>query len=534
MEKTHRKIGITGIDNLTWGSHLCHFIEKKEDLFDLLISYFRNGLLENEYCLWIMPDFTKKDEINELFDKNIENYSYYISKKQIDLYSFSEWFLKDGIFEKDIYVDKFFQKYQYTLENNFDGLRYAGFINNKFYEDALAYEYFIDNFTLDRKMITICSYSTNNIFFDKILNIVNDHKIWIAKENDNLKIFNPPHIKNLEAKLKYTEAKYKNLLSNIECGVIIVKAIDNADNFIVKFINKNAVNALDISKDNFLEKDIYSLFTDNFIVESTKENLKKLYEEDIIESNSGKIKYKFSFGTKEYCFEKLISDEIAILIKEIPEYKKKELEITADLKKKDTFLKETHHRLKNDFQVLLSLLRLQAKEIGTKESNEIFEKIQNRIKIMASVHEKLYKSMDFYKIDFYDYLNDIIYQLSENYVDKMKKIKLNIEVERIFLDSTFGIYCGLIINELITNSFKYAFRDDQDGEISINFLKKDQKEYLLSIKDTGKGLPTYFDIENTNSFGLKIVKILVRQLEGKLEILNNEGLEFKICFPSKG
>jgi PAS domain S-box-containing protein len=209
-------------------------------------------------------------------------------------------------------------------------------------------------------------------------------------------------------------------------------------------------------------------------------------------------------------------------------------QIKASLEEKEILLKEIHHRVKNNLQVVSSLLNLQSRYIKDEEAIKVFEESQKRVEVMALIHEKLYLSKDLTSINFSEYTKGLIIDLFESYGVNYRDIKLNIDINNTSLGIDAAIPCALIINELISNSLKYAFPKRTDSgesqnEISVKFCNE-QDKYTLIISDNGVGLPEGFDLQNSKSLGLRLVYILTKQLNGNLEINNNNGTEFKITF----
>jgi PAS domain S-box-containing protein len=201
------------------------------------------------------------------------------------------------------------------------------------------------------------------------------------------------------------------------------------------------------------------------------------------------------------------------------------------LKEKETLLKEIHHRVKNNMQMISSLLRLQSRRIDNKYIKKVLDDSQNRIKSMALVHEILYKSENLTDIDINEYIRRIVNDLLHSYKISDKDIRIDFEVDKIYLGIDTAIPCGLIVNELVSNSLKYAFYKRKEGRITI-MLKDTDSNAELVVRDDGIGLPSDFDISNLPSLGLQLVDTFTRQLGGKLEIKSKEGTEFKIIFPT--
>jgi len=217
--------------------------------------------------------------------------------------------------------------------------------------------------------------------------------------------------------------------------------------------------------------------------------------------------------------------------RDITQRKKAEAEIRHSLKEKETLLREIHHRVKNNMQIISSLLRLQAKYLKNKEDIEIFKESHNRISSMSLIHEKLYQSRDFTNIDFNVYVRDLVKGLFHSYGTDESRIKLKINVGNFPMGIDSAIPCGLIINELVTNSLKYAFPDGRKGEINIYLGIAGEQEFELIISDNGVGIPEGIDLEKTDTLGLHLVKILAEnQLCGEIFLDRKNGTGFKIKF----
>jgi two-component sensor histidine kinase/methyl-accepting chemotaxis protein len=205
------------------------------------------------------------------------------------------------------------------------------------------------------------------------------------------------------------------------------------------------------------------------------------------------------------------------------------------LSEKEVLLKEIHHRVKNNLQVISSLLYLNSKKITDKNALYMFKESQNRVKSIALVHERLYQSKNLGRIDFKDYVQKLITDLFRSYAVNQSMIELDLDIKDISISIDLAVPCGLIINELISNSLKYAFPNYEDenkkGLIKINFNKNGNEELILKVSDNGIGI-TQSEIEEKkkNSLGLQLIETLVTQLEGSLEIDSNSGTSFIIKF----
>jgi len=224
---------------------------------------------------------------------------------------------------------------------------------------------------------------------------------------------------------------------------------------------------------------------------------------------------------------------IQSIVRDITIRKQTEKQLKDSVKEKELLLKETHHRVKNNMQVMSSLLRLQSHSVQDSETKELFNKSQNMINSMALVHEKLYRTKSLRQVDFAEYISAFAPTLFTSYGVDPSRISLHLELENILVDINTAVPCSLIINELISNSLKYAFPDKQKGRITIILQHSVNGNSLLTIKDNGIGLPAALDTQNTETLGMRLVHDLVGQIGGEIEIKNTKGTEFRIEIPKK-
>lgn len=229
----------------------------------------------------------------------------------------------------------------------------------------------------------------------------------------------------------------------------------------------------------------------------------------------------------------LVDVRTTALKHEISENKAVQRELANSLKEKELLLKEVHHRVKNNMQVISSLLNIQAETVADSTFTDLLGESQQRIKSMSLIHENLYQSDNLLEIDFEDYINMLANSLHRFYSVQDVIISLDIQVDNVALDIETAVPCGLIINELISNSLKHAFKGRTGkGQIYIHFGSVGC-QYILQIGDNGNGLPGDFSVDSTTSMGMEIVTILTQQIDGRLTFESNEGASFKIAFPRK-
>ncbi|MFN2454112.1 MAG: PAS domain S-box protein [Pyrinomonadaceae bacterium] len=221
---------------------------------------------------------------------------------------------------------------------------------------------------------------------------------------------------------------------------------------------------------------------------------------------------------------------IAGIADDITQRKEVEANINASLHEKEVLLKEIHHRVKNNLQVISSLLSLQSKNIRDERALAVLKESGNRVRSMALIHEKLYRSENLAKIDFAAYVRNLTANLFRSYGVNADTVRLRIEIENILLGIDMALPCGLIINELVSNSLKYAFPADREGEVCVGLYTPRRNEFVLTVGDNGVGFPPDVNYRNAESLGLQLVNTLTDQLNGALELRNGVGTAFEIRF----
>jgi two-component system response regulator len=202
--------------------------------------------------------------------------------------------------------------------------------------------------------------------------------------------------------------------------------------------------------------------------------------------------------------------------------------LRKSLKEQETLLREIHHRVNNNMQIISSLLSLQSTQVKDERDLHLFIDSQNRVKSMAKVHERLYQSKDLSSIKFAEYGMSLLNDLFSSH-RASPRIRLRADIEDVSFNMETAIPCGLIINELVSNSLKYAFSNGE-GEIYVSLMHYEGNKYLLTINDNGMGLPKEIDFKNTQSLGFRLVNNLTNQLEGEIELERTNGTTFRIIF----
>ncbi len=331
-------------------------------------------------------------------------------------------------------------------------------------------------------------------------------------------------IKEREETLKFQ----LNILKNVRHCIIVYDTYGK-----IIYWNDSAESIYGYTEEEMLGKNIKILYSNFDLEEKVPLNIQTILE---LGEYIGEWEGRRKDGSKVYVDlrETVLygeKNEIIGIIgvsKDITQRKKAELKIKESLEEKEVLLQEIHHRVKNNLQIISSLLNLQTHYVEGEETINVLKDSQNRVKSMAIVHEKLYQSPNLKDINFKEYIEDLISVLFYSYGIESENIKTLINLEDLKIDIDTAIPCGLIINELVTNSLKYAFPNGK-GILKVELTSK--SDYTkLRVADNGIGLPPDIDLENSNTLGLKMVNSLVHQLEGTLNLNRTGGTEVVIKF----
>jgi len=225
-----------------------------------------------------------------------------------------------------------------------------------------------------------------------------------------------------------------------------------------------------------------------------------------------------------------LSKGVTFTALDISDRKRTEKQLRNSLKEKEVLLREVHHRVKNNLQIISSLLDLQSESIRDEDALRSFRESQNRVKAMALIHGSLYESLDFASIDFAEYIENLCTHLFESYQVDPGRLALKVDAGGISIGIDRAIPCGLIINELVSNALKHAFPGNRTGEISIRFYMDEDGWITLAVADTGVGIPPDLEYRNAGTLGLQLVDMLACQLGGRMSLLRKEGTTFVVRF----
>jgi PAS domain S-box-containing protein len=299
-------------------------------------------------------------------------------------------------------------------------------------------------------------------------------------------------------------------------------------------VNLVAEQTLRYSRDQIMQMNSNELEDASFIVDraawlnNLKENGKAMYETMFLLGDGKIMPVEVSGRIILY----RDSPSILFTARDITDRKKYEKKLKASLKEKEVLLKEVHHRVKNNMQVISSLIHLQSGLIKDPEAVEQFSQCERRVRSMSLVHEALYQSKDLAFISASHYVRKLGSDIL-GYSHLAGDISVEYHTGDIDIDLNTAIPLGLILNELVTNSLKYAFAGKEKGTITITFEKTGEKELMLVVQDDGIGLPESFDIESQDTLGMQLVNVLSGQLDGTIRIDRAGGARFEIRFPWK-
>lgn len=219
-----------------------------------------------------------------------------------------------------------------------------------------------------------------------------------------------------------------------------------------------------------------------------------------------------------------------IIIHDVTGSKELEEKLILSLKEKEAMMRELHHRVKNNMQIISSLLRLQSRHLKNQKIIEMFRASQTRIRSMALVHEKLYISENLARINFVRYIENLGAYLFHSYKVDMSRVKFIVNAEDIFLEIKTAIPLGLIVNELVSNSLRHAFPDGRKGEIAVSIRFNKRSEIILEVSDTGVGVTEKWDFHRAKTLGMQLVADLVKQIDGAIELKRDRGTAFTVSF----
>ncbi len=335
--------------------------------------------------------------------------------------------------------------------------------------------------------------------------------------------------------VKTRQLTEKNL--ELEKLSLVASRTDNAiliasPNGKIEWVNDGFIHLMGIPKENLINKTLSEINVYTNIDEEIRNVIKnqhsRIFESNVSTNNIQNL-WISSTLTPIYDDENTLK-KLVVVDSNITTSKNMQKQIEASLMEKDVLLKEIHHRVKNNLQIIISLLNLQTGYIKDEVTLKAVKDGQSRVRSMALVHEKFYQSDELSEINFGDYIEKLCHFLYQSYGDKTDRIDLQIKGDKLGLDMDTAIPCALLVNEIVSNAYKYAFPDQKKGRILIVFKKLNGK-MILFIHDDGVGFPQEYDLEKSESLGMQLIQALTNQLDGELKISRENGTSFEISFP---
>jgi PAS domain S-box-containing protein len=419
----------------------------------------------------------------------------------IDLLGFShELFLGKKIWEIGVFKDIVANKDNFEELQRKEYIRYEDLPLETAYGRRIAVEFVSNVYTVNNKKVIQCN------------------------------IRDITERKQAEEHLKKTETEYRSLISN---SADIIAVVDYTGDFF--FLSPSFDSVLGYREGTIRIRNVFELIHPDD-VRAARETMQSSAESPG-EIRSVELRLRHADGswrimdvvgrTSSWGEHDRV---ILVSARDVTERKKMTEQIEASLAEKETLLKEIHHRVKNNLQIITSMLNLQIRNIDDPTTIEVLKDSQSRVRSMALVHEHLYRGKDFAHIDLGNYIRALGMGLFQSYEAAKQGIRFDLNIKDIYVDINTSIPLGLISNELITNSLKYAFKEKKNGKISIT-ATEDSQALTFVVADNGAGMPEGITLENQTSLGLRLVSLLTGQLKGTVTIDRTEGTKFVFTIP---
>ena len=337
-------------------------------------------------------------------------------------------------------------------------------------------------------------------------------------------------ISSLAMKMEAQKARYLGVFTYSDNGILLAEA--KGANFLITEVNNRALNLLGFDGDTLTGRPLSVLLPDT---PSNALVVDKILRDRNLPTTETNLNRSDGTSTPVLISGAGTPDGMVILnVTDIRERKIAEDNLRHSLEEKEILLREVHHRVKNNMQVISGLIELQSSQITDPAIRRLFHETYNRIKTMALIHESLYRSDNHAQLDFSGYLRELVSYLLASYGRGMDEITVNTELRLTRLDMDLAIPCGLIANELLSNSLKHAFPDGRHGTISIRLSAVGENMCEFVVSDDGIGLPLGFDVKNVSTFGLQLINgLAVHQMRGTVAFPEGPGTTVAIRFPCK-
>lgn len=330
--------------------------------------------------------------------------------------------------------------------------------------------------------------------------------------------------------------KREQLLSLVTDNMLnVVGQVDAEGTF--QYISPSIKTILGYEPEEILEENVLKFI--NLVHPDDQLKVSSAFMKSNISYIPGGVQHRFKHAQGHYIWVEslgnpLFNDEneyegVVFSMTDINSLKVAEENFKTSLEEKELLLRELHHRVKNNMQIISSLLSLQTQHIKDERDLKIFESSQNRVKTMSLIHEELYSSQDFSHINLSDYIQTLTKELLTSHIEDPGRVKLTVNIENVKMELETAIPLGLLVNEIVANSVNHAFPNDQKGEIIVE-LKRDGDGFILKMSDDGIGIPENIDFKKAETLGFQLINSLVNQLDGQIEMQPTKGTTFIVKF----
>jgi two-component sensor histidine kinase len=551
------------MSKLIHGDHTCSFYDSMREQDAVLLSFVKTGLNRGERCLCVVDDRTVEIFIKQLHLMNID------AKKEQErgalIFVTKRQWRNPGAFDIPIMAEGVKKLVNESLSPSWKGLWIAVEMTWTLTPDIASdilgtWESFWNKLIEGMPAVLLCQYNRQRIPPAAVYYALKTHPLvatpddiyqnfyyeppdlfsnslahteranWILEQFQRTRANEDERSQRLQEQAIRIQAeeghrKLTAILESITDGFV---ALDSKWRF--SYINGHAASVIERLQKNAKEligKNFWNEFPD---IRGTT------FEEKFrwAMAQQTPIHFEVCYGQLRSWFEVRAypsSEGISFYFQDITTRKKTEDELRQSLLEKDILLREIHHRVKNNLQVIASLLGLQSSNVEDPHIRSLFKESQDRVRSMALVHAKLNGSENLAEIDLGVYIDDLANDLLSSYGLSREKISFNITVRGVLLPLERAISCAMILHELISNSIKYAFPGDKKGKIQVSLFEERPGMAVLSISDDGIGLPKGFEVTKAKSLGLRLVTLLAKQLHGAMTIVRKDGVAFHLTFP---
>lgn len=368
----------------------------------------------------------------------------------------------------------------------------------------------------------------------KILDVILSSSRLTPEADESALIFTVQDItqsKQAAKALTDSRTRFQDLFTNMQQGIILLRPNKDGPGYIITDANPAALRIVCKNRDKLMQRPL------QWAIPAAGRygvlHALKRVEKSGVPAHLPECFFKDGVrqGWRDYSIYALATGELVIQFQDVSESVLSDRRIKASLKEKETLLKEIHHRVKNNLQIISSLLRLQASGLKHPNDAEIFIESQNRIRSMALVHEKLYGSQNLSSINFCEYIEAITNYLLTSYAIPTEKVDINIPSSEFLLNVDQAVPLGLLLNELLTNAFKHAFPDEGKGCVDVQLTLDDEGMARFCVADNGCGLPEGVGFDSPPTLGLQLIVTLAEQLNAQMQVDSSQGTEVTLIFP---